>query len=297
VQKRTGKQRSFMWYFEQYVLYGVTYRTLAVWSGYSVQYLHARFTQLLTQQPPALLLTQEATTEAYLILDGRWFGKRACLMLYRQSKSKLIIYASFMKREYGSLILKNLKELHKRGFRFTGIVSDGGTGIRNAVIRMYGAIPHQICMAHIHRQATNSLGKYPKEERVRRLKALADHLWRIESNEARQWWKEQIDQWIAEHRSFLSETKWDTTGHWWYVHTGVRKCIRTLCGAYDDCFTFLTHPTMPKTTNEIEATIGNLSMKHLIHRGMKRDKLASFITWFIYFYNKDILSQKKIQKA
>ena len=218
-------------------------------------------------------------------------------MLYRQSKSKLILHASFMKREYGSLIGKNLKELHEKGYRFTCIVSDGSTGIRNAVIRVYGHIPHQICMAHIHRQATNGLGKYPKEEKVRKLKKLADHLWRIESKEAREWWKNQVNQWIREHGLFVGETRWDTTGHWWYIHGGVRKCVRALKTAYEDCFVFLDHPLMPKTTNEMEATIGNLSMKHLVHRGMKRENLEPFIRWFIYFYNRNILSQRKTTKA
>ena len=108
-----------------------------------------------------------------------------------------------MKREFGSLIFKNLKIIHEKGYRFTGIVSDGGTGIRNAVIRMYGHIPHQICMAHIHRQATNGLGKYPKEERVQQLKKLADHMWRVESKEAREWWKNQVNAWIQTHGMFI----------------------------------------------------------------------------------------------
>jgi len=295
-QRRHGKRRPFQWYFKQYVLYGVSYAILSRWSGYSIQHLHGHFTRILMQHPPQVILSQEKDTETYLILDGMWFGKRMCLMLYRQSKSKLILCASFMKREFGSLIFKNLKEIHKKGYRFTGVVSDGGTGIRNAVIRMYGQIPHQICMAHIHRQATNSLGKYPKEERVRKLRTLADHMWHVESEEARVWWRDQVNAWIRTNGMYLGETRWDTTGHWWYIHAGVRKSVRAIKTAYEECFTFLDHPLMPKTTNEIEATIGNLSMKHLIHRGMKREKLQSFIGWFIYFYNRNILSCRKTRE-
>jgi len=296
-QRRHGKRRPFLWYFEQYILYGVSYTVLSRWSGYSIQHLHSQFKHILATDLPPLILPLEKDTETYLILDGRWFGKTICLMLYRQSKSKLILYASFMKREFGSLIFKNLKIIHEKGYRFTGIVSDGGTGIRNAVIRMYGHIPHQICMAHIHRQATSGLGKYPKEERVRQLKKLADHMWLVESKEARAWWKDQVNAWIQTHGMFIGQTRWDTTGHWWYIHGGVRKCVRALKTAYEDCFAFLNHPLMPRTTNEIEATIGNLSMKHLIHRGMKRENLEPFIRWFIYFYNRNILSCRKTKEA
>ena len=295
-QRTTGKSRPFLWYFEQYVLYGVSYVVLSKWSGYSIQHLHTQFERILSTLPPDLPIPQEKTTETYLIIDGRWFGKCVCLMIYRQSKSKLILYASFMKREYGSLILKNLKVLHEKGYRFTGIVSDGGTGIRNAVVRMFGHIPHQICMAHIHRQATNGLGQYPKDVRVRELQQIANHMWLVESKEAREWWKKQITTWIRAHGIFAGETRHDVDGRWWYIHGGVRKCIRCLQTAYEDCFTFLDHPLMPKTSNEIEATIGNLSMKHVIHRGLKRENLQPFIRWFIYFYNKNLLSQRKSER-
>jgi hypothetical protein len=269
-----ANHRTFLWYFEQYVLYGATFASLVRTGPYSISTLQRRFERLFVQDPPLLVLPKESQEgETYLILDGRWFGKRICLMLYRQSKSKIILYASFMPKEYGSLILKNLKYLEAHGYRFAGIVSDGGTGIKKAVVKMYGHIPHQICMAHIHRQATNCLGKYPKEERVKELKALADHMWLIESREAREWWKKQVNHWIQVHGLFIGQTRWDTTGHWWYVHSGVRKSVRAIKTAYEECFTFLDHPLMPRTSNEIEATIGTLSMKHLVHRGMKREKL------------------------
>jgi hypothetical protein len=198
-----------------------------------------------------------------------------------------------MPKEYGSLILKNLKTLETQGYHFTAVVSDGGTGIRKAIVKMYGHIPHQICMAHIHRQATNAIGKHPKEEHIKKLRTLADHMWLVESKEARGWWRDQVNEWIKTHGMYLGETKWDTTGHWWYIHFGARKSVRAIKTAYEECFTFLDHPLMPKTTNEMEATIGNLSMKHLIHRGMKREKLKQFIAWYIYFYNRKLLTQRK----
>lgn len=293
-QKITGKKRSFLWCFEQYMLYGSTYAALSRWTDYSIRYLQERFHGFLAHSPPPLRLPKvNQGTETYLILDGKWFGKRICLMLYRQSKSKLILHAGFMSKEYGSLILKNLKALDAQGYRFTGIVSDGGTGIKKAVIKMYGAIPHQLCMAHMHRQATNTLGKYPKEEHMKELRKLADHMWLIESHEARAWWKDQVNTWIKTHGMYLGETRWDTTGHWWYIHSGARKSVRSIKTAYEECFTFLDHPLMPKTTNELEGSIGNLSMKHLVHRGMKREHLQPFIAWFIYFYNRRILAQRK----
>lgn len=213
-------------------------------------------------------------------------------MLYRHHRRKLLIHASFISKERGSLIAKDLKYL-KTTYRFTGIVSDGGTGIKNAVVSVFGAIPHQICMAHLHRDIINAIGRFPKDQRVKDLKRIADHIWLIESKEALTWWKNKLQKWSDRNRDFLIETKHADTGGWWYIHKGVRKAVRILASFPDTSFKFLDHPFMPKTTNELEGTISVLSRKHHIHTGLKRERVQPFLQWFIYFYNRKILSQRK----
>lgn len=228
--------------------------------------------------------------ETYLLIDALWFGKKFCLMLYRQAKSKLLLYASFLSREYGSLIVKDLSFLKENGYRFTGVISDGGTGIRKAVFRVLGHIPHQICLAHLHRDVINAIGRYPKDGRVKELKKLADHLWLIESKEALKWWEERLKEWTTKNRDFLREYRREENGHWWFIHKGVRKAVRVLVSIPDTSFKFLDRPLMPKTTNKLEGSISVLSRKHLIHRGLKEENLKSFLKWFIYFYNRKLLS-------
>ena len=200
-----------------------------------------------------------------------------------------------MTKEYGSLIAKDLKLLREL-YIFTGVVSDGGTGIKKAVFKILGHIPHQICLAHLHRDVVNALGRYPKDERVKKLKKLADHLWLIESKEALKWWEEQLKEWTTKNWDFLREYRREENGHWWYIHKGVRKAVRILVSIPDSSFKFLDRPLMPKTTNELEASISVLSRKHLIHKGLKRERLKSFLKWYIYFYNRKILSQKKTKE-
>jgi transposase-like protein len=292
-QTHIGKRDSLLRWFEQYVREGLTALTVCRISKLSLSTLHRAFDGFLNQNPPTLSLSQKESERSYLILDGKWFGKRSCLMLYRESQNKLIIYYSFMKKEWGSLIAKDLTYLKEQGYHFTGVVSDGGTGIRKAVQTVYGHIPHQICMAHIHRQAVNAIGRRPKDLRAKELKLLADHIWKIESHEARRWWRKELERWYKTNWMFLNERREDTQGRKWYAHPGIRKAFRTLLNASDECFVFLTHHLMPKTTNELEGSIGNLSAKHTIHRGLTREKVPSFIRWFIYFYNRNLLSQRK----
>lgn len=272
---------------------GFSYQTISSFSGYSVSKLETNFHRFLSQTPPVINLCQPKTEEAYLLIDGLWFGKKFCLMLYRQAKSKLLFHASFMPKEWGFKIAKDLLLLEEKGYRFTGVVSDGGTGIRKAIFKVLGHIPHQICLAHLHRDVINAIGRYPKDERVKELKKLADHLWLIESKEALRWWEGKLKEWTAKNREYLRESHRDETGRWWFIHHGVRKAVRVLVSMPNTSFKFLDRPLMPKTTNALEGSISVLSRKHLVHRGLKEKNLKPFLLWFIYFYNRKLLSQRK----
>lgn len=277
--------------FRQYVLWGHTYEQIADLSGYSTQYLSRKFHEYLVQKPPPLpLLDQSTQTETFLLLDGLWLKRGFILMAYRQSKNLTILHISVVGREAATKIAKDLRHLIFLGYRFTGVVSDGGTGIVKAVGDVFPHKPHQICLAHLHRDVISAIGKYPKSERVKELKLLADHVWFIESKEALSWWSGQVNEWIKVHNAYLKEKKYDLDYNWWFIHKGVRRAVSILTSLPTTSFKFLDNPLMPKTTNEIEAQFGHLGKRWLSHRGLKTEKWEYFMKWFVYFYNQDKLS-------
>lgn len=283
--------------FRHYVLWGNTYEQLASLSGYSVGHLVRVFHTFLSTTPLDLpLLDQSSYEVTYLLIDGLWFGRWFVLMVYRQSKNLTILRISVAGKEVATKISKDLQVLRNQ-YRFTGVVSDGGTGITKAITMVLGHIPHQRCLAHLHRQATSALGRYPKDDRVKQLKMIADHLWLIESKEALRWWTKELNRWVRNHWRYLRERKYDDQGHWWYIHKGVRKTVRILVSAPDTSFTFLDHPLMPKTTNEIEAQFGHLAKRWLAHRGLKRSRWELFLKWFVYFYNQEKLAASKRERS
>ncbi|MBU4017497.1 transposase [Patescibacteria group bacterium] len=283
--------------FKQYILWGNTYEMLSSLSGYSVRYLEKKFHAYFLENPPELPhIDQSSITETFLLIDGLWFGRWFVLMVYRQSGNLVILHIAIAGREVTSKISRDLKIVREMGYRFTGIVSDGGTGIIGAVNKVYPHIPHQICLAHLHRGIIAAIGRYPRDERVKKLKLLADHVWLIESKEALRWWEKQIEIWIKNYHTFLKERRYDIDYNWWYVHKGVRHAVATLKELPQTSFKFLDHPLMPKTTNEIEAQFGHLGKRWLAHRGMKRERWKDFLKWFVYFYNQEKLSQKKTKE-
>lgn len=297
VYKYHKKKVDFFSLFRQYVLWGNTYEMLASLSGYTIPYLVQRFHEYFSEEPPILPpFDQSNFKEAYLLIDGLWFGKWFVLMVYRQSKTLIILHIAIAGREAGTKIKKDLEHVLLLGYHFTGIVSDGGTGILKAINIVFPHISHQICLAHMHRDIIASIGRYPKDIRVRDLKILSDHIWLIESREALNWWKSKVSIWIKQNINFIKERRYDQDWNWWYVHKGVRRAISILKVLPYTSFKFLDHPLMPKTTNELEAQFGHLGKRFLAHRGLKRERWEDFLKWFVYFYNQGKLSNSKAKE-
>jgi len=295
-QQKTQKVNIFQ-LFKQYVLWGLTYQMLSSISGYSVRHLEGKFHSYFKEDPPELPKIDQSNQEmAFLLIDGLWFGRWFVLMVYRQSGNLVILHIAVAGREVTTKISRDLKLVREIGYRFTGIVSDGGTGIVGAVNLVFPHIPHQICLAHLHRGIISAIGRYPREDRIRELKMLADHVWLIESKEALRWWEQQIKQWVNSHNAYLKERRYDIDYNWWYVHKGARKAVATLLELPHTSFKFLDYPLMPKTTNELEAQLGHLGKRWLSHRGMKKERWKDFLKWFVYFYNQEKLSQKKTKR-
>ena len=282
--------------FKQYILWGLTYEMLSSFSGYSIQHLVEKFHEYLEQYPPELpLLDQSDIPQTFLLIDGLWFGRWFVLMVYRQSGNLTILHISSMGKEAATRIEKDLKKIQEN-YLFTGIVSDGGTGILSAVNEIFPYTPHQICLAHLHRGIIAAIGRYSRDYRIQELKRIADHIWLIESKEALRWWKEKLNDWIKRNNSFLKEKRYDIDYNWWHIHKGARKAVATLLELPHTSFKFLDYPLMPKTTNEIEAQFGHLGKRWLAHRGLKRERWEYFLKWFVYFYNQEKLSQKKTKE-
>lgn len=265
---------------EEYILKGRTYQSLCDQFGLSLRSVESLVQDHLEEKPPESSFPLVQANPQYVLLDGLWFGKHFCLMLYRIHKSPYLIKATIMKKEWGSLIAKDLEDLKRQGYRFSGFVSDGGTGVTKAIKKVFPHAPHQICLAHIHREAAKGVGKKPKQMRLSRLKELVDHLWLIESREALKWWKQELSTWIIVNQDYLKEYAHDdVTGRWWFVHKKVRRTVSILLKAPELSFVFLrkNHWLMPKTTNAIEGINGNVSIKWLIHRGLKRERWSSFL--------------------
>lgn len=272
--------------FRQYVLFGLTYEVLSYQSGISVKTLHTAFTSFLAQSPSQENPSSQVRSRSHvLLIDGLWFNRWFVLMVYRESGNLKILRISTGEKELKRHIVFDLQMLSATGYLFNGITTDGGKPILGAIQKVYPTLPHQICLAHMHRSVISNLGRKPTDLRVRFLKQIADLVWFVDTKEKKEAWSMLVDEWVRRHRDFLDEKRRDDTGRWWYIHRHVRKACRLLDAIYFHSFTFLDYPHLPKTTNEIEAQFGHLGKRWLAHRGLHKKRWEIFMKWFVFFYN------------
>lgn len=206
---------------------------------------------------------------------------------------------SFARKEYAERVRDDIQYIESLGYQIVGTVSDGGKGVVRGIAQALPHKPHQICLAHVHREARKGVGKYPKDPHLLRLKRLIDHVWLLESKEALSWWLCDLQQWIDGNQIFLQEYSHDAIHRkWWFTHSKVRRSVRILVTAAKTSFTFLKgHPLMPRTTNEVEGLNTNITSKWLTHRGLSPTRWQPFLRWFLYFRNQHFLSQLKNSSA
>ncbi len=288
-----AKKNDFFSWFRLYVYKGRTFESLADQSGFSTKTLQRYVHYQLEKETPKLDLLISLPRPYYLVLDGLWFEKEFVLMVYCISGLPFIIHHSYMKKEWGSQITKDLEYLKELGCDPDGLVSDGGTGITKAIKKVFPFRPHQRCLVHVHRQASLGVGKRPKEKCLQRLKELINHLFLIESLEALTWWTEELLRWIRVNKDYLKENTHDAKrGRWWYTHPRVRRTIQILLNAPSQSFVFTKgHPLCPRSTNEVEGINAILSRRFTVHSGLSLIRWQSLLSWFIYFRNQHQLSK------
>lgn len=295
-QKPIAQRLVLLRWFKEYILHGVTYHVLARWSKIPTVTLRYHFNQLLHEQPPFTDLPLIESHQQYLLTDGLWFGRLFVLMVYKLNAHEGILHASIAKKEWSYHIRRDLQLIRKRGVVLTGVVSDGATGITKAVTEVFGAIPHQICLAHVHRSLMSCLGVQPKEPETQALRRFADEVWRLKNRRELRKWNNQLKGWIKAHQRYLLAYHTDETGRWWYAHARVRKAVRILKTIPKKSFIFLERPLMPKTTNELEGIFSNLTVKWLMHRGLSQTKWPTFLLWFLYFRSRTSSPRRKTKR-
>lgn len=270
-------------WFLKWILRKRTLEDISDESGYSRSTVQRIFEYYLNHPPVHQIL---ANRNCILILDGTYFEKENCLIVYYDVVENEILYWRYTTSEIAEEIAADLRYLQTSGVSVIAAVSDGGRAILKALSAVYPNIPKQRCLVHIQRMALIWLTQRPKTIAGKTLRALCFTINQIKNHEDAELWRETFLNWDETYKDFLTEKSYTVKGRWWYTHKYMRKTRRMIIGALPDMFHYLDIPMLPKDTNRIDGGIfSDLKEHYRIHRGIPGHKRAKFFYWFLYLKN------------
>lgn len=284
-------QRSFVWEKQRSGhkswlkdwMSGISFEIIAGKENLCSKTIQREINQFLSSPPEIEIKTNK---NAHLLIDGTYFKRANCLILYFDNDLKYFQLMRYSTREIKDELIKDLRTLKRSGINVTSATADGQNAVSSALKRVFPKAEFQRCLVHIQRYAETYITQKPKTLAGRELKEIVSTLNRIDSHIARMTFLARLNDWRRRHNDFLKEktTKEDGNG-WWYTHRNLRRVIYHIEHAMPDMFHYLDNPSIPKDTNALEGRFTDLKQKLRAHKGLRKTKRENYLKWYIYYRN------------
>jgi hypothetical protein len=158
-------------------------------------------------------------SNCHLVIDGTWFKKDNCLLVYWDYDYKKVQWWHYTSGESKEVIVKDLKQLKKKEVVPVSVTSDGSTGIKSAVNIVYPNIPHQRCLVHLQRSSLSLITGNPRTKAGIEIRQIVQIISQINLKERKDKWIKVYKHWCNKWEGFLKERtyKEDVGGNWWYT--------------------------------------------------------------------------------
>ncbi len=274
------KQANELIWFTKWVLGRRTLNDLVKESAYSRSKLQRMFKVYLSR-PPKFIIQQKIALR--LIIDGTYFGRALCLLLYYDSVRRYGLYYRYSTNEFYREIKEDLEILKYIGVELSSVTCDGKKSIIRAVRKVYEGAIVQRCTVHVQRSVRAWLTRQPKSGPARELRYLIGLLHHINNVSEQNMWILAFEYWYKKYKAIIEEKVYKKqSGRWWYKHRNLRRSAIAIKNAIPDLFHFIQTPEIPKSTNGIDSYFGHLKTNLKIHRGLSAANKKSFILWFLH---------------
>lgn len=250
-------------------------------SGYSTRQLRRWFDEYLASAPEWRIRHRQIY---HLLVDGTWFTKDHCLIVYRDADSKSTVYYRFAEDENEYEIIKDLQVFKALKLKIASFTTDGSEDIVRAIKYAYPHVTRQRCVVHIERECLIWLTQHPRSSAGLLLRRLVCQISYIKTNNDKLYWIKELHKWYEEYEEFIKQkTVNKETGELTYTHDSVRRAYVHLHRALPYMFKYIDDPDVPHNTNGLESFFGHLKDNLRIHRGLSQEHLDNFIKWYLFF--------------
>lgn len=232
-----------------------------------------------------------------VFVDGIYLGQKACVLICCDDEHVLGWY--LCRYEHAGAY----KALLSRIAEPVVVVSDGGTGFRKAVKKVWPNTEIQRCVFHAFCQVKRYTTSKPNTAAGIELYGLAKDLLHIEESRAADEWIDRFVKWMARHNKFLSQMTYDENGNGRPTHERLIKAQRSILKLIEEgtLFTYLDDDLrtgigqIPSTNNQIEGGI-NSRLRAMLrdHRGMSIERRIKAVFWWCYMHSPKPLSSSEI---
>jgi hypothetical protein len=272
----------FIW-FKEWVIGRQTILRISRESKYSERSLKRYFHSYLSVPP---ILSVRPSEKVNLLIDGTYFRKDLCLVLYRDDKIKYTQLYRITDGEWFEEIKEDLTNLLALGVQIESITCDGHKSLLKAIKKVCRHVIVQRCTIHVQRMCLIWLTRRPQSLAGFELRRIISQLHKIKTREDWGYWIVGLIKWQQKHAHFLNEKSINLeTGRYWYKHKMLRRSFTVIRRALPDMFYYLDHPQIPKSTNGLESFFGHLKNHIQIHRGLSKEHKKNFIKWYLFFKN------------
>ena len=236
------------------------------------------------KEPPALSVYPSERVN--LLIDGTYFTRDLCLILYRDSTIKFTQLYRFSDGERYEELKEDLENLLILGVQIESITCDGHRALLRAIRKVCPQVTLPRCVIHVQRMCRIWLSSNPKSIPGQELRRIVSTMHLIQSKQKLSYWLLELANWDARHHEFVHEkTVNPITGKYWYKHKLLRRSFSVIMSALPNLFHYLENPRIPKSTNGLESFFGHLKTNLNIHRGLSTRNRKCFLRWYLYFRN------------
>lgn len=171
-----------------------------------------------------------------------------------------------------------LKPLKDMGLNPISCTTDGNPQAIQTFKNLWPDIILQRCMVHIQRQGLMWCRRKPTREDARLLRNIFLKVPYIYSKYQRDQFLDKVRRWEQEYGHSITYSKDPST-----VMDGLKKARSMLTNALPNMFYYLDNFRIPKTTNCLEGYFSRLKGHYRNHRGLTKDKLNNYFTWYFFF--------------
>ena len=215
------------------------------------------------------------------MIDWTWISRNICLIIYYDYVNKKVISFWFYDSERYEYIENDLIILRDEfKYKIECFVVDWAKPIKKAIEKIFPNSKIQRCLTHIKRQTRNNISNKPQSNCWKELKKLIT----FKSFKNQKLFIKKFHIWEEKHTDFLNERtkKWNNSR---YTHNKLRSAKSHIKNAIPYMFHYLKDENIKKSNNDLEGYNWVLDGHIFSHRWLRKDRLISFISLWIYNRN------------